>query len=106
MEEGMRVTVNGKAYLPAIPESASQKHRRIAEAMARSMQIEIEYVDLKGVRSVRFIEPYEYAWKTNKLAILAWCHKREGIRMFYVDRIEVVWGTLLMYKNVATGKEG
>ena len=58
----------------------------IVQAATRRKKIAIEYVDGKGKKSTRVLEPYN--WRNGQL--VAWCHERNAWRQFKLTQIQRV----------------
>ncbi len=71
----------------AIPNSSSQKKRQILRAMQDSDRwvVRMEYVDQRGVRTVRYVSPYKFSGETNFFGL---CLSRESVRQFDLQRCE------------------
>lgn len=60
----------------------------LEDAMERHIPVQIAYRDKEGERTERVITPQSVTADSRHLT--AWCHKREGLRHFRLDRIEMV----------------
>lgn len=59
----------------------------IQKSISGSMLLSIDYVDLKGQRTKREIEPIGIIYYTNQWHLIAWCWLRHGYRDFIVRQI-------------------
>lgn len=57
------------------------------------MELEIDYVDLKGAASRRSIWPLGLSYSQHTLMLLAYCRLRMDFRIFHVNRIEALRAT-------------
>jgi DNA polymerase-3 subunit epsilon len=58
----------------------------LEEALARGTRLKIEYVDMNGSRSERWVTPRQVVQR-DVLYLIAFCHLREAERNFRLDRI-------------------
>lgn len=66
-------------------EPRSSKKKVKEKLSVRDAEIEIYYEDAKGDITQREIRVMTYIVRTGR--ITAWCHLRNGLRTFYIDRI-------------------
>ena len=60
--------------------------RNILESLLMKVRLEIKYLDSKGDVTSRAIEPIRLINYSGKWYLLAYCHKRRGLREFLVSR--------------------
>ena len=60
--------------------------RNILESLLLKVRLEIKYLDSKGDVTSRAIEPVKLINYSGKWYLLAYCHKRKGLREFLVSR--------------------
>jgi hypothetical protein len=60
----------------------------LTDAMARHQPIEIAYRDKKGNRTERVVTPQSITADNRNLS--AWCHSRDALRHFRLERIEAI----------------
>ena len=60
--------------------------RNILESLLMKVRLEIKYLDSKGDITSRAIEPIKLINYSGKWYLLAYCHKRHGLREFLVSR--------------------
>lgn len=72
----------------------------LEQAVEKEYSVEIEYRTGREAQSKnRIIDPYGMAYWNNKWYIVAFCHLRNEIRSFRVDRILLVKRTQLIFKR-------
>jgi DNA polymerase III subunit epsilon len=59
----------------------------IAEALSAGKRLFLEYVDVSGEKSERWVTPQKIVGVDDMVALLAYCHLREAQRQFRLDRI-------------------
>lgn len=79
-----KVFPQNKAINPKSGPGSSKKKVK-EKTSVRDAEIEIYYEDAKGDITQREIRVMTYIARTGK--ITAWCHLRNGLRTFYIDRI-------------------
>lgn len=62
--------------------------RTLEEAVRRGVVVMIDYVDGSGVRTSRSVEAIGFFRGRDAWYLNGWCHRREGGRIFRLDRIE------------------
>ena len=85
---GTRCVGNDVKWLPILRAAVQQKSA-----------VMIDYIALNGDESARRIYPLQIEFWGNVWTCTAWCEKRDGFRVFRVDRISscVIDGRILPY---------
>lgn len=71
-------------------ETVSKKVNILADAITDKSIVEIEYYNLKGISSIRNIEPYELKMKNGRWYVKAFCLNKNDYRNFKVNRIKEI----------------
>jgi predicted DNA-binding transcriptional regulator YafY len=61
---------------------------RLSEATEASQAVELTYRAADGATTRRRVDPYGLAWRGGSWYVSGWCHLRNGVRHFRIDRIE------------------
>lgn len=85
---GLAARVHVLGAEPAMPVP-----RAIADAVAGSRVLILDYTDKHGTRSRRVVEPLGYVGGVDAWYLVAWCRLREAVRAFRLDRIRYVSAT-------------
>ncbi|MCO6010752.1 YafY family transcriptional regulator [Actinoallomurus purpureus] len=64
--------------------------RMVADALSTRRVLRIGYRDREGAVTMREIEPLGYVGKTTHWYLVAWCRRRDALRVFRTDRITSV----------------
>ncbi|MCW4384476.1 WYL domain-containing protein [Salinibacterium sp. SYSU T00001] len=59
----------------------------IREAVAKGTQLEFDYIGWEGTRGRRVVDPLRVESLDNDWYLRAWCHLRESVRTFRMDRM-------------------
>lgn len=59
----------------------------IEEAFSGGRKLQLEYVDVNGLRSKRWVTPRQIVERRDAVYLIAYCHLRRGERSFRMDRI-------------------
>ena len=59
----------------------------VEEAVSRGARLRLEYVDMNGSRSERWVTPRQVVERRDAVYLIAYCHLRKGERNFRMDRI-------------------
>lgn len=62
----------------------------LEQAILADMRIEIEYESISSGQTHRLLDPYFVVFRGRSFYLVAWCHLRNGLRTFRVDRILAV----------------
>lgn len=62
------------------------------------MTVQIAYVDEKGRRSVRSVDPLGIVYLDQTHCLISWCHLRQDMRVFRLDRIQSLEVTNLSFR--------
>jgi proteasome accessory factor B len=60
---------------------------RLTEAVERRKRVKLAYRRLDGTRTQREVDVYGYAWRRGQWIFVGHCHLRNGVRLFYLDRV-------------------
>jgi proteasome accessory factor C len=60
----------------------------LAQAVTRGRQVSMVYVNKRGDRDTRTVDPLAVESRDDVWFLRAWCHTRSALRTFRVDRIE------------------
>jgi proteasome accessory factor C len=69
------------------PSEASESLLTIRSAVAAGTQIEFDYVSSRGDREHRIVDPLRIDSNNEDWYLRGWCHTRQGIRTFRLDRM-------------------
>ena len=75
--------VDGAGATPSVP-------RLVADALFARRVLRIGYADRAGVTTMREIEPLGYVGMETRWYLVAWCRRRDALRVFRTDRISSV----------------
>ncbi|GAB3156835.1 YafY family protein [Micromonospora sonneratiae] len=76
------------ATAPAAASAPAQQVLEVAEqALLRRAVLVLDYVDERGIRSHRNVEPLGLLGSNNQWYLVGWCRLRSGVREFRLDRI-------------------
>jgi predicted DNA-binding transcriptional regulator YafY len=64
--------------------------RPLADAVSARRVLRIGYADRAGATTMREIEPLGYVGKETHWYLVAWCRRRDAMRVFRTDRITSV----------------
>ncbi|TDU89549.1 HTH domain-containing protein [Kribbella voronezhensis] len=64
--------------------------RLVADALSTRRVLRIAYADRAGAVTTREIEPLGYVGKAAQWYLIAWCRRRDAVRVFRTDRITSV----------------
>lgn len=67
-----------------------ENFEQIKQCIFKNQKIEIEYVNLKGEKSSRIIEPAKMIFKNISWYLYAYCHLKKDYRMFKLSRITII----------------
>lgn len=67
------------------------QYNALLEAINESMRVEIEHLGEKGAYIKREIDPYRLFYSDGFWYLLAYCHQRQDIRTFAIDKIKKVF---------------
>jgi proteasome accessory factor C len=72
------------------PAATNDSFARIGEALARGMQLEFDYRDSRGQAEHRRVDPLRLDSENDDWYLRAWCHSRQSVRTFRLDRIDAL----------------
>ncbi|WP_112241813.1 helix-turn-helix transcriptional regulator [Kribbella monticola] len=79
-----------RVHIFAEDEPATAVPRLVADALSTRRVLRIAYADRAGVVTTREIEPLGYVGKATQWYLIAWCRRRDAVRVFRTDRITSV----------------
>ncbi len=71
----------------SLPAKSTKILNLILDAINRKMMLEVHYMDKEGSLTERKISPIQLLQTTKRIYIVSYCHLREDIRNFALDRI-------------------
>jgi len=71
----------------SLPAKSTKILNLILEAINRKMMLEVHYMDREGLLTERNISPIQLLQTSKRIYIVSYCHLREDIRNFALDRI-------------------
>lgn len=74
----------------APPSAAGKWLGLLADVVERRKRIRIGYRKTDGSTSERMVDVYGYAWRRGHWIFVGHCHLRDGVRMFYLDRVRAM----------------
>jgi len=80
----------GRIHLVGNADAAPSVPRLVADALFARRVLRIGYVDGSGATTMREIEPLGYVGKETRWYLVAWCRRRDALRVFRTDRITSV----------------
>lgn len=80
----------GRLWMRSGPAERPPTARLIDEALRRQVVLELGFIDKRGQRTTRAVEPMALARTHGGWSLLAWCRLRAAGRWFRLDRIERV----------------
>lgn len=69
------------------PERARQWVATLAEAVERRRRVRLSYRKPDGTATERQVDVYGYAWRRGSWIFVGWCHLREAVRLFLLERV-------------------
>lgn len=70
--------------------SAKAKAALIHKAIEDTKEIRFTYINTKGEKTVRIVEPYSLILKSQKWYLYGWCSLRQSFRLFKLSRISEI----------------
>ncbi|WP_111719878.1 YafY family protein [Homoserinimonas sp. OAct 916] len=90
----MAKLTRGTSQTPSEVAVADTVHERdvplIGDAVKRGLQIEFDYLSARGEHERRIVDPLRIDSTDNSWYLRAWCHLRESVRTFRLDRMSDV----------------
>jgi predicted DNA-binding transcriptional regulator YafY len=80
----------GRIHLVRDSGAAPPMPRLLADAVSARRVLRIGYADRAGATTMREIEPLGYVGKEANWYLVAWCRRRDAMRVFRTDRITSV----------------
>ena len=72
------------------PSAAGKWLGRLADVVERRKRLRVAYRKADGSITERLVDVYGYAWRRGHWIFVGHCHLRDGVRMFYLDRVRAL----------------